>query len=750
MKKSFLLAFLLLLFAGSTITAPAQVQQHVWYLPTQHINFMAPTAAVSAATPTCSSCQVTDGIQDANNNMLMRVADGAVYNRNGTLIGNLLYYQSYGYNTPALAIVPLKLECSYYIIYADYMPALLCCVDGNSCCNPHLTLRYAKVDLSANNGAGSIVANGELLSEATTGYGDFAIGQIMNLNGDRFLYHVISANPLVVKKYKVNNAGITYLNQFTVNLGEAPYDIGEVELSHDGKMLALTSTLSGKVFVIHVNPATGNLVTTSGVNGLSTFAVTGGARGLEFSPDNLRLYTTGSSGIRHITISSGVVSAALSGSSSCEYSYLELAHDGGAGYKIAAITSDNKLGFVAPLSGTSTFSNTGIAITTGYSYGGLKRLPKQIDGQNYTMLPLVNNFNINGSPSGNAPPQFLDVYTCGNILLNITSSGAAEYSLSVQSCDVNGSVISGGGYLNVNSTYMPLVSQVNLMYLPGGGIYAHWLSDPAHIGYYKVTLLTKNMCGDVSPAKVMYIKLNGPPSAANINFQINNSMTGVPCNSKTIATPCPTGTYSGSYNIGTGSYITNNISSYSRKIEEVNCSTGSVISLLYQDASPVIPANPSGSSMALGLNAINIGGNTGYFATHAVTGKCFKFTLTAYNACTSSASDWSYLTFDGAYKPGREEEQPPVSILNIDGKEVELFPNPVKDWLNIRLPNGQHVFSGAKLRAEVWDIVGRKISVQNLDNDGLIQRINMSDLPSGVYFLKISDGHKQSNNKFIK
>ena len=274
-----------------------------------------------------------------------------------------------------------------------------------------------------------------------------------------------------------------------------------------------------------------------------------------------------------------------------------------------------------------------------------------------------------------------------------------------------------------------------------------WLADPAHFGYYKVTLVTRNACGEVSTPKTSYLKLNAPPSAATINFRINNGLTGVPCNNKNISTACPTGIYSGSYNIGAPgtTFGSNNIASYSRKIEEVDCVSGNVLSTLYEDAAPVVPANPSGSSTGLAFNALQINGSTGYFANNPVIGKCYKFTLTAFNACSNS-SDWSYFAFDGYYKPGKTTGV----HEKIDGDyALTVFPQPAGNILNFKFT----LSSNAKVKIDVYDIQGRILlpgkeetrtaGTQQLD-------INVSGLSAGIFLYKIYIDNKVITGRISK
>ena len=67
-----------------------------------------------------------------------------------------------------------------------------------------------------------------------------------------------------------------------------------------------------------------------------------------------------------------------------------------------------------------------------------------------------------------------------------------------------------------------------------------------------------------------------------------------------------------------------------------------------------------------------------------------------------------------------------------------IYPNPTENTLFI---SG----SESPLTISIYNVLGEEVlSVKNRNN------INVEALPSGVYVIKISDGVKQTNKKFIK
>jgi subtilisin family serine protease len=68
----------------------------------------------------------------------------------------------------------------------------------------------------------------------------------------------------------------------------------------------------------------------------------------------------------------------------------------------------------------------------------------------------------------------------------------------------------------------------------------------------------------------------------------------------------------------------------------------------------------------------------------------------------------------------------------------EIAPNPVKDWLQIK--------SNAKIEnIEIYDQIGRLVSTQKYN-----PKINVENLESGIYYLKINSQKKIFTQKFIK
>jgi PKD repeat protein len=89
-----------------------------------------------------------------------------------------------------------------------------------------------------------------------------------------------------------------------------------------------------------------------------------------------------------------------------------------------------------------------------------------------------------------------------------------------------------------------------------------------------------------------------------------------------------------------------------------------------------------------------------------------------------------------------------TSIKTINNPEPEIYPNPVREMLNINFGNPVQV----KMLIEIMDINGQKVYNQQFNAEGFSQAsINVDQLKAGIYFFRISSGEKLlANKKFIK
>ena len=214
-----------------------------------------------------------------------------------------------------------------------------------------------------------------------------------------------------------------------------------------------------------------------------------------------------------------------------------------------------------------------------------------------------------------------------------------------------------------------------------------------------------------SSTKTAFIKLNAPPSAVNVDLKMIHSPSGTTCNSTNISAPCPVG-IGVSYNVGNASstYSSNNIASYSQKVEEVDCSNGNILNLLYEDLTPIVPINPSGGLTGLSLNNLNINGSIGYFFINsaAANGKCYKLTFTARNAC-DEISPYTYFKFNNTYyRPGKTPNSYEAQLTEVkssgessNASNLKTYPNPSSGVITFEYDNNKE-FS----RIEIYNVQG--------------------------------------------
>ncbi len=79
-------------------------------------------------------------------------------------------------------------------------------------------------------------------------------------------------------------------------------------------------------------------------------------------------------------------------------------------------------------------------------------------------------------------------------------------------------------------------------------------------------------------------------------------------------------------------------------------------------------------------------------------------------------------------------------VDNIDVTAVKVYPNPASDVIMIDIPS--------QMEVTAFDMIGKKVPFKNSLSAGL-NEINITDLKSGVYFLKLSNGTNQIVKKMI-
>jgi hypothetical protein len=76
-----------------------------------------------------------------------------------------------------------------------------------------------------------------------------------------------------------------------------------------------------------------------------------------------------------------------------------------------------------------------------------------------------------------------------------------------------------------------------------------------------------------------------------------------------------------------------------------------------------------------------------------------------------------------------------------------VYPNPSNDFINIQALQLNH---SAGISYEICDVIGKQVMVGTLNNPSSPQRISISNLPNGIYFVRLNDQQKSYTQKFNK
>jgi hypothetical protein len=93
-----------------------------------------------------------------------------------------------------------------------------------------------------------------------------------------------------------------------------------------------------------------------------------------------------------------------------------------------------------------------------------------------------------------------------------------------------------------------------------------------------------------------------------------------------------------------------------------------------------------------------------------------------------------------------------VGTLNLENTlnladSIKIFPNPARDFVNISI-NGQ--LSGDRVNVTVFDALGKSVLDSSYNNSSNFnERLDVSQLNSGLYLVKISDGVSSTTKKLV-
>ncbi|MEN0048141.1 MAG: T9SS type A sorting domain-containing protein [Bacteroidota bacterium] len=86
-----------------------------------------------------------------------------------------------------------------------------------------------------------------------------------------------------------------------------------------------------------------------------------------------------------------------------------------------------------------------------------------------------------------------------------------------------------------------------------------------------------------------------------------------------------------------------------------------------------------------------------------------------------------------------------VAELTPDKEEIIITPNPAKEFLNIQLGELEK-----EARVEIYNSSGQLVRSLVASRDSATIELNISDLPSSIYWVKIAAGKEKQQQKFVK
>ncbi len=145
-----------------------------------------------------------------------------------------------------------------------------------------------------------------------------------------------------------------------------------------------------------------------------------------------------------------------------------------------------------------------------------------------------------------------------------------------------------------------------------------------------------------------------------------------------------------------------------------------------------LSASPIDQSYQWYLNGAPISGATDQTHTPAETGD-YSVEVTNADGCSAISEPISYMV---------------VGVNHIDGVEYfEVFPNPFNDFIDIELKNG----NSETFYVKIVDIRGEILQEQEIYSTGsYTTRLNVADLPKGMYLVQISNDKGQIVKKITK
>lgn len=273
----------MIIMLSGVCTGHCQNEMTWWYFGgAAGVEFTADTAAVNtdANYPHTAGCGT---MSDSTGNLLFYFGDSKIWNRNHEVMpnGGGLFWeiQSEG----STAIVPFPEHPDQYFVFTT---------DGNSQWINGNGLFYHLVDMSLDSGMGDVV--GAVKNVVLQTYSEEKLTLTQHANGIDYWLAVREPGPGKINLYLIDDQGIN-TNPVTTNLGVNTTSYLQVEgtlrFNHSGTKMAhcIADSLYPKIELFDFDNSTGILSNLQTLQGHPY----GGHYGLEFSPDDSKLYTSG-------------------------------------------------------------------------------------------------------------------------------------------------------------------------------------------------------------------------------------------------------------------------------------------------------------------------------------------------------------------------------------------------------------------------------------------------------------------------
>jgi len=85
-----------------------------------------------------------------------------------------------------------------------------------------------------------------------------------------------------------------------------------------------------------------------------------------------------------------------------------------------------------------------------------------------------------------------------------------------------------------------------------------------------------------------------------------------------------------------------------------------------------------------------------------------------------------------------------ISTIEEDENKLQIWPVPANDFLNVSVTSSNFKPSTVC----IYDLSGNQILTKNIGNDNEVE-LNISELPTGIYFLKLKNNDETLIKKFV-